>query len=510
MGQAVIDTVVGLGLYKIKLTYNLAPLEKELTELKKQADEFDALLETAQDTAATLLQGRDDARDGLDAVVEQWKQALEDAASELAPILPPPNSSPSVGDDAEAELATALFDAINEKRGTAPALNRESTLDSAIKTLLYTLAPSGRSSDTHLTAVDRVRQAGYDCDQGVGAQTVVTFGASSVEAAVATMLKNIRNKEAIENEDFTVGGAAYLYWKNNPYTYFWGVILAAPNPDPDPVPAPFDPSTKKDPADDAAKKSSDELKKIEVPKLDDFQPEQLGEASAAYGKAVAEYNAAQDAVDKLNADKEARDKRIAVLEKIKTVVATPIHAWACQQLPEYAVGATVSTAEAPGWYDKLGRPTSVMMGDPPTAYNYDEYDVNVLPQANTTGQLRNAEIMSDALIFVNIALEPGHFKWKPLWRYGTLTAQTEATFTVELPLLNARTMLSFGADMALDANHTLTSVPNLGCGPLSVGDDVLVQFTGHNRDTPTILGKRREPRACEEGRIGWQEIVNTG
>ncbi|MBK8896889.1 MAG: hypothetical protein IPN66_06615 [Candidatus Competibacteraceae bacterium] len=60
---------------------------------------------------------------------------------------------------------------------------------------------------------------------------------------------------------------------------------------------------------------------------------------------------------------------------------------------------------------------------PERQVSYYERKINLIPAGLPTGQLRHALTMSGPALFLAVALEPGALRWKPCWRYGTITAK---------------------------------------------------------------------------------------
>jgi hypothetical protein len=125
MGRAIITNNLGNGLYRIKLKYNMVPVDREIASLSTASDDYDGKLLAALDTRRELGYARDDARDGLDAVVLQWKEALIDAATEDPPPIPPVVE----GGQPEDEQPGLLLDEMNAARGDN--LTRDSALDNS-------------------------------------------------------------------------------------------------------------------------------------------------------------------------------------------------------------------------------------------------------------------------------------------------------------------------------------------------------------------------------------------
>lgn len=263
------------------------------------------------------------------------------------------------------------------------------------------------------------------------------------------------------------------------------------------------------------------LNKIPLPIIETYEPEQLSAAAAAYAAAVLKTRAAEKAVAKIKAEQIARDQRIALLQAtLAAIPDDPMDVWCCTYTTQMAVGATVKTMDVPGyWVDDLPTLKTFILHNNTTRARtvaYEERSFNIAPGGSgfpEHGQLVPSESMSDAAIAYNMAMEPGHLKWKPLWRYGVLltnNATHSATHhaTVRLTLLNARGEDELPIDEA-EEDEVITNVP-ISYPPCDgdvfhENDEVLVLFEGQNRDQPKIIGFRREPRQCPGD--SWLQIV---
>lgn len=140
------------------------------------------------------------------------------------------------------------------------------------------------------------------------------------------------------------------------------------------------------------------------------------------------------------------------------------------------------------------------------AFNIAPFSTAVLPQS----KLNYSTAMTPAAAFYNAAIEPGHLKWKPIWRYGALTSVDVSTSSCSLTLetIQARKLEDEAdtLDLSLDENLNLTNVPisypPCNAHAFEVGDDVLVLFEGFNRDTPKVVGFRFVPRTAPGGQAG--------
>ncbi len=522
MGSLKIVESLGEGLFRGTLEYNRAPLDAEVTRLEaEQAQYWTKVLEALQ-TLDRLRQAKADAREGMDAVIDQWKQGLIDKLNETAPEIPPsePND-PETGDpweDPDRAQDGPLFTAINDARTAAgkDALSRVDELDTAILRHLRLLASTGSTQVNGAfgqTPAGRVRQAGYLYDPTVGVGLVQAFGTQSVVATVAKWLKSTSDKATLLNEDYTEVGVGYLHAPGNPYSYLWGATLATPGTPPGSV-EPDD-----NPVEEASEETATELERIEAPRLEDVSPQNLAKVAGEFAKAAQMVVVAEKEIVRLRIENLERERRIDVLKALQDKLNRVLHVWACNWDAWLAPGDVAQTAEVPGWWLEDGQANITTMGQrddpqgliPDYEVAYTEYRLNIVPPIAPPSRLRYSETMSDAAVFVNAALEPGHLKWKPLWRYGVITALGGDIASVSLTPIAARLFQGEG-EMALDteAQETLTNVP-IEYPPCNgqrfeEGHEVLI-FFGFDRATPKIIGFRREPLPCPGGgRMSWSQL----
>jgi uncharacterized protein YkwD len=524
MGRARIVEVLGEGLFLAKVLYNTAALENELSDLRAaQAREWILILEALQ-TLDRLRQAKADAREGMDAVIDQWQQGLIDKLNETAPEIPPPvPNDPATGqpwEDPDRAQDGPLFTAINAARTAAGknALSRVNDLDTAILRHLRSLAATGSTQVNGAlgtTPVNRVQQAGYLYDATVGVGLVQAFGTRDVAATLEKWLRSTSDKATLINEDYTEVGVAYVYRAGNPYTYLWGAILATPGPPLGTV-KPDD-----NPVEQASEETETELERIEAPKVEDFSPKNLAEVAGEFAKAAQLLVVGEKALAKLQIERLERDLRIAQLEALQLQFDQPIHIWAIAFDAWLVPDDTCLTAEVPGYWASAPRAMTTTMGirndpnnsQPDRDVAYQERDINIIPPGFPDGRITPSECMSDAAIFVNCALEPGHLRWKPLWRYGTITAIAGNLCSLTLDTVNGR-KAEFEQDFPLEADdqRALTNVPinHPPCNGhiFAVGDAVLVMYLGLDRTQPQVIGFRREPRPClESGRVSWRQLI---
>lgn len=259
------------------------------------------------------------------------------------------------------------------------------------------------------------------------------------------------------------------------------------------------------------------IKKIPLPTVETFEPPVLSAAAAAYAIAVRKKLDADRKIEQIKAEQLAQESRLAVVEALLArIPGDPIDVWCATYSEDLQPGTEVVTLEVPGhWLDDPQLRTVVMDDRPPTkTVVYNERSLNLAPGGGSVscGQLHFAESLTDAAIYYNLAMEPGHERWRPLCRYGIL--QTDNDYhkltnrcTVLLNAINAR---NDDASMPLDSEEerTLVDVPIVypPCNGrvFGLGNEVLVWFEGQQRQSPTVIGFRREPVKCPRS---WQQIL---
>lgn len=512
MGLATIVENVGAGLYRATPLWDFTRVNIELLALQQQQAAYWSTLNAALDSKRLIAADVDIARDALDAVVEQWKQALIDKTKTVEAVPPDVELDPDTGapwldpDRAQDEPLLAAVNAARAAAGRA-AVSRNSDLDRAALGYLRYQAGNGRTG--HMDEAGRgpgfrANNAGYGyADIG----ELLAYGQSSPAAAVALWARGGETRATLIDADFVDAGVAYVHGGDHYAAQLWCVLLASPGDLPDYV-------VGTDPAATKAKEAAEKLKRVALPKLDDLSPDQLGKASQEFGIAVAALREAEREVARIQAANLARTKRIAVLEAVKAAPVA-LDVWCVDYDETLVVGAVVSSMEVPGfWREEGTAKTSVLYAGTPAAktVNWVERSWN-LPTGGTlgisTGQLAPAEGMTDAAVFVNAALEPGHLKWRPYWRYGVITEMAGLTATVSFAEENTRP-LEDESPLSLQRFYSFASAlfryPVCGASAFDVGDEVFCLFEGDNRDIPVIIGFRREPKTCP-GRQSWRPVA---
>lgn len=285
---------------------------------------------------------------------------------------------------------------------------------------------------------------------------------------------------------------------------------------------PTSPNWRVTPEVSAANSAEGVVKKIPLPaRPDTLMPAQIPAATAAFAVAVRKREAAEKALAQIKADQIARSRRIAVLTALKARLESQIiDAWCATWNTTLAPGDAVKTMEVPGFWNETGTPrTAVLYPDTSRQriVSYVERSINIAPEGKgypPHGVIAPAEAMTAASVFYNLAMEPGHLKWKPLWRYGIVTAVGPKSCSLILNAEAARPLSEDLAGMPLDGEGTLDErtlsnvpifYPPCHSDVFAAGDEVLVVFQGYDRSKPKVIGFRRNPKFC--GGITWQQFV---
>ncbi len=513
MGQATIVEAIGEGLYRAKPVWDFTRINLELLALKGQQDAYSSTISKALNAKDLIEKDVRIAADALNAVIKQWQQALIDKMKTAGPLTPPDPVDPGTGEpweDPDRAQEPVLLTAINAARSAAGTgnLTRNHLLDTAA--LRYLRYQSNTHRTGHMDEVgrqpaDRVKAVGY----GAGAvDELLAYGETTPADVVTAWQRDGSTRAVLLGADWVDVGIAYLYSRTHYAAHLWCVVVAEPGV---PPPSVGDETKDKDPATEKAVEAEGKLNRVTAPKLDNLSPDQLGKAAQAYGIAIAKLRAAEREVARIQAEQLARGQRIAVLEAVKTA-PVPLDVWCIGYDETFQPGQVVDTIELPGFWKEAGTPrTSILYADTanPVTVNWIERSWNLTAGGSlgeSTGQLVPAEGMTDAAVFVNAALEPGHLKWRPRWRYGTITEKMSVA-TVTFPEEPAR-LFNGESAMSLQRYYTFSGItfsyPPCHGFVFAVGDDVVVLFDGVNRDQPVIIGFRREPRSC--GRQGWNQF----
>ncbi|MBK8184322.1 MAG: CAP domain-containing protein [Candidatus Competibacteraceae bacterium] len=519
MGRAVIVENKGDGLYTARPAYDLRRLDAELKDMQDTQSAYSATLGRAVLTLSLLEDETEIARAAMNQVINQWQQDLLNSGNP-PPLTPPTEDDPGTGlpwDPADKAQEGPLFDAINAARTGAgkAALTRDDDLDFAARRHVYDM--SGHKLMGHIGSdksvpSSRVAATGYQSDMTV---ELLSCGALTASGAVNSWTRN--SSHPLFSDVATQVGVAYTYSANHPATHIWVALLA--HPDPDPNPSPPTVTYPDDPAQAAAREQEAGIEKIEPPRTETTTPEKLGDAVRKFGIAAGKEAAARRELARILAEYDRRLARIDELTALKTALAAQVYdVWATFYTETLVVGTEYSTAEPPGWNrNDSVTPGFVETGGvyPQTVY-VEERPWNLAPFNESQvppGRISPAVSASPESVFYNSALEPGHFKWKPLWRYATITSLNKplAVCDLTLEVMEPRQFVDEDPKVPMDINATATlsnvviSYPPCNGYGFEEGDEVLVLFEGQDRDNPKVVGFRRAPRDCN-GREDWLQL----
>ena len=269
---------------------------------------------------------------------------------------------------------------------------------------------------------------------------------------------------------------------------------------------------------DALKNRELVLREIAMPKPreGDLMPPEVPAAAAALALTVQLLDDAERKIETMRLDRIARLKRIAALNaQIAELSDTVIDAWCVTYSTE--LEGKVVTLEVPGWYQEEGvGKSAVLYADTPEekVVFYTERSINIGAQGSgpvPTGRLRPSEGMTPAAVYFNTAMEPGHFRWQPLWRYGILTTDGEndvCNLTLNVAADRGREGYEInnpGAPIG-PPDRNLIGVPirypPCDGAAFAEGDEVVVWFATLDWNQPFVIGFRREPKRC---RSNWRE-----
>jgi len=176
--------------------------------------------------------------------------------------------------------------------------------------------------------------------------------------------------------------------------------------------------------------------------------------------------------------KTALEKRIEYMEA-NMPDDTTISAW-CAEFTEDLAGE-VGTIEVPGERGQV----VIQPG----------YDSNAVYDADRDGQLAPSLNNTFEGAWYNLAMLPGWQKWKPTYRFGTISNLVLNTCDVLLePAISSQ--------QSLDVNQTTTltgvTIEYMTCNgsAFNNGDQVVVEFTDQNWSNPKIVGFKDNPVTC--------------
>lgn len=117
--------------------------------------------------------------------------------------------------------------------------------------------------------------------------------------------------------------------------------------------------------------------------------------------------------------------------------------------------------------------------------------------ASKDGQLQPTKGGTPASTFHHWAMFAGWQKWKPTYRYGTISAIDYDADTCSVTLL-ATTSAAKWANVNQSATLIGVPIEYMACnaGAFAVGDQVVVKFTDQDWTKPKVIGFRTNPKPC--------------
>ena len=125
------------------------------------------------------------------------------------------------------------------------------------------------------------------------------------------------------------------------------------------------------------------------------------------------------------------------------------------------------------------------------------------PVLATDGYLRSRSLMAPWQAYFNAAILPGWQKFKPTYRWGTITALDKDADTATVVLADAR---SSAQRLSVNQASTLVNVPveymECNSDAFEIGDNIVVKFIGQDWSAPRVIGFLDNPREC----IDWPDV----
>jgi hypothetical protein len=181
------------------------------------------------------------------------------------------------------------------------------------------------------------------------------------------------------------------------------------------------------------------------------------------------------------------NSRLLELEsRKKALVNSPdeesISVW-CADLTEDLTG-TVGSSEVPN--ERTTGGINILPGYAGNTYNQSTHGILAYPIENT----------ASGAVF-NFVIRPWWQKYKPTFRYGTITSIDYDADTCNLTL-DAAVSTSQGIDVNQSTTLSGVSISYMDCDSdaFVVGDEVLIKFTNQSWSTPVVIGFKDHPKPC--------------
>jgi len=131
------------------------------------------------------------------------------------------------------------------------------------------------------------------------------------------------------------------------------------------------------------------------------------------------------------------------------------------------------------------------------------YSESAVYNQSRDGCLQSPYSLTVAGAFVNWAVLPGWQKWKPTYKTGEITSLDKDADTCSVAITGSYSNCQyFGIASHLPTNYkdSYDNVPvsymSCNANAFEVGDDVVVKFTGQDKDVPTVIGFVSHPKKC--------------
>jgi hypothetical protein len=120
------------------------------------------------------------------------------------------------------------------------------------------------------------------------------------------------------------------------------------------------------------------------------------------------------------------------------------------------------------------------------------------------GEFRARELLSPAQAFVNTAVYPGWQKWRPTYRWGTITAVDYDANRVSVALFDQKSDAQrLPVNQAATLSNVVVAYMDCDSAIFNVSDRVVVEFQGQNWASPRVIGFLDNPRPCNWPLVGF-------
>ena len=215
--------------------------------------------------------------------------------------------------------------------------------------------------------------------------------------------------------------------------------------------------------------------------------DQITEQLKALSQASMDLTMAQSVLNGYRSDLASLNQRLATLEQ--GVPPASEEAWCADYTKTIAVNAEVGSVERND--EGTNAPLVMLPGQSPLRDN------GPLPN---DGVLQPREWMTAEQVFFNAAVLPGVQRWRPQYRFGTITDIDPNADTCGVSL-DADS--SSANALPINAESTLSDVPirymNCDAAAFAVGDRVVVLFQDRDWAQPVVIGFVDNPKPCAAG-----------